>query len=105
MKRSFKEKLNTSRARRPICTRVIQSIPTRARTRIATRPEMPMIRMSFSLRVVMPWMPPYCFMQSRSDSQNPMRYIETAMELAKKNIRPMAPPNSGPKMKGKFDDH
>jgi hypothetical protein len=34
-----------------------------------------------------------------------MRYIETAMELAKKNIRPMAPPNSGPKMKGKFDDH
>ncbi len=32
-----------------------------------------------------------------SDSQNPMRYIDTAMELARKNINPMAPPNSGPK--------
>jgi hypothetical protein len=26
-----------------------------------------------------------------------MRYIDTAMELARKNINPMAPPNSGPK--------
>jgi len=37
-------------------------------------------------------------MQSRRDSQNPIRYIETAMELARKNIRPIAPPNSGPKI-------
>ena len=57
---------------------------------------MPMIRTSWSLTEVMPAMPPYCFMQSSNDSQNPMRYIETAMELARKNIRPMAPPNSGP---------
>ena len=57
---------------------------------------MPMMRTSFNLTEVMPAMPPYCFMQSSSDSQKPMRYIETAMELARKNISPMAPPNSGP---------
>jgi len=41
--------------------------------------------------------PPYCFIQSSNDSQNPMRYIDTAMEFARKNINPIAPPNSGPK--------
>ena len=59
-------------------------------------PEIPMILMSFNRTVVMPWMPPYCFMQSSNDSQNPIKYMDTAIELAKKNRRPMAPPNSGP---------
>jgi hypothetical protein len=45
---------------------------------------------------VIPVKPPYWCRQSRSDSQKPIRYIATAIELAKKNINPMAPPNSGP---------
>ena len=35
-------------------------------------------------------------MQSRKLSANPIMYIATAMEFARVNIRPMAPPNSGP---------
>lgn len=33
---------------------------------------------------------------SRNDSQNPIVSIATHMELAKVNIKPIAPPNSGP---------
>ena len=32
-----------------------------------------------------------------SDSQNPIVYMATATELATVNMRPMAPPNSGPR--------
>ena len=39
----------------------------------------------------------YCSSMSNKASTKPMRYIETAMELANVNMRPMAPPNSGPR--------
>ena len=41
----------------------------------------------------------YCSSMSRRASTKPIKYIETAMELANVNIKPMAPPNSGPKRK------
>jgi hypothetical protein len=34
---------------------------------------------------------------SKNDSQNPMRCMATAIDWARTNIRPIAPPNSGPK--------
>jgi hypothetical protein len=33
---------------------------------------------------------------SNNASTKPIKYIETAIELARVNMRPMAPPNSGP---------
>ncbi len=39
----------------------------------------------------------YCSSMSSKASTKPIKYMETAMELARVNIRPIAPPNSGPK--------
>ncbi len=36
---------------------------------------------------------------TKKDSQNPMRCIATAIDWARTNIRPIAPPNSGPRNK------
>ena len=38
----------------------------------------------------------YSLSMSFKESQNPMMYIDTAIELAMVNMIPMAPPNSGP---------
>lgn len=58
----------------------------------------PIILTSFiPLSTIPPNSPPWSSVSmSRRDSQNPITYMATAIEFASVNIRPIAPPNSGP---------
>ena len=75
-------------------------MPPIARTRRQIRQTTPSRRKSLSLPadkiLVNPKM--YRMRQSSRDSQKPSVSIATPIELAKVNIKPIAPPNSGPKI-------
>ena len=86
------------RTRRTVWTLVIHSMPTMAMmSKINTVPH-PIILTSFiPLSTIPGKSPPWSSVSMSSrDSQNPITYIATAIELASVNIRPIAPPNSGP---------
>ncbi len=92
----------SSRNSSPICTLVTQSMPTMANPRMRTRETEPMSLMSLTLiPTMLSKSGRVCCSMSIRASQKPIRYMDTAMELARVNMRPMAPPNSGPRDLGK----
>ena len=95
----------SSRNSSPICTLVTQSMPTIASPRMRTRETEPMSLMSLTLiPTMLSKSGRVCCSMSIRASQKPIRYMETAMELARVNMRPMAPPNSGPRDLGKKEN-
>ena len=87
-----------SRTKRTVCTLVIHSIPTTAMMRSRKTVAQPMILTSFIPLSTIPGKSPAWTSLSMSsrDSQKPITYMATAIEFARVNISPIAPPNSGP---------
>ena len=89
----------TRMQRRNICVRTTHSKPIRVTQSNSMTVPIPTIRMMLSSPITSTLSPPCSFIKSLMVSANPTKYNATATALATEKIKPMEPPNSGPRLR------
>ena len=86
-----------SMQRRNICVRTTHSKPTKVTQSKSITVPIPTMRIMFSSPITST-PPPCSLIRSLTVSANPTTYNATATALATEKIKPMEPPNSGPRL-------